>query len=264
MINPNEYLDKKFKIMADYFLKENITGVVFGLSGGVDSAVTLGLYLAFQKQYPNVLQIVQPVIAPISDSVGTTDQVKAKELAYQVLQHFNHESFVDCDLGVVSKKYSNFFDFPSQELVQQMDYWLRPTYLYGVAHYFKEKLCLKGHVILSSTCNKSEWMSGYFSSYLDILALNPLIDLWKSEVYALANHFNIPKEVIDTPPSGGIANGNTDEEEFGFTYKDLERYYCLKMKHPNPEIIRLIQERIESSEFKREKFNPVWLNKLSV
>lgn len=259
MINPQEYLDKKIEKLYTYFTENNISGVVLGISGGVDSAVTLGIFKAFQIKYPDVLKIIRPVIAPIHNSIGTTEQLEAQGLGELVCKHFSINASI-IHLSNMSIACKTSLTTANPIVVQQCDYWLRPTAFYGVATTLSQTHPKLGHIVLSSTCNYSEWMSGYFSSYLDILALNPIIDLWKSEVYQLAKYFNIPVQILTTSPKGGLANGNTDEQELGFTYQQLEFHF----EYNGDYYTQNVQDAFNKSRFKRSKFNPNWIEALSV
>lgn len=266
MINCEKYLNRKLELLKSYFEINNIKGVVLGLSGGVDSSVTLGIYREFEKRYPEFGFVIVTANASISNSIGTTEQDEANKLANIVLSHFyegEHSIWNPYELGKISEEFKKVIMTDSKTVVQQTDYWLRPTLFYGLAAHYSENPLIDGHVILSSTCNKSEWISGYFSSYLDILAINPIIDIWKSEVYQLAEYFNIPSIITDTPPKGGLANGNTDEEELEFTYDDLENWY-MNTGSISKELGRKIEKRYIDSNFKRYKFNKDWIDSVSI
>jgi NAD+ synthase len=92
---------------------------------------------------------------------------------------------------------------------------LRMTTVYYVAN------LVKGIVV--GTGNKSEAMVGYFTKYGDGgVDLLPIIDLYKHEVRAVARHIGVPQSVIDRPPSAGLWQGQTDEDEIGLTYEVLD------------------------------------------
>ena len=79
--------------------------------------------------------------------------------------------------------------------------------------------------LVAGTGNRSELTIGYFTKYGDGgVDLLPIGSLLKSEVRTLAQELGVPQPIIDKPPSAGLWLGQTDEEEMGFTYADLERY----------------------------------------
>ncbi len=222
--------------------------LVIGVSGGVDSAATLALLLEMNKTFPGFYEII-PVSCPIGCSIGTTEQYEAHELAASLCAHFKIP-LRTIPLGTLSKQTMKSLEADSAYLVQQVDYWLRPMAFYKVS-------MENPNSILVGTINKSEWDLGWFSQYLDVLGVNPIIDLYKSEVYQLADMLGVPSFITDVPPKGGLADGSTDEESLGFTYQDLEDF----MSAPNPlhPSTPLIVDRMRSSQFKRDRFNPLFV-----
>jgi NAD+ synthase len=88
-------------------------------------------------------------------------------------------------------------------------------------YYFANQL--KYMVVGSS--NKSEFTIGYFSKYGDGgIDIMPLGNLVKEQVRELATFLGIPSEIITKPPSAGLWPGQTDEDDLGFSYQELDRY----------------------------------------
>ena len=222
--------------------------LVIGVSGGVDSAATLALLLEMNKTFPGFYEII-PVSCPIGCSIGTTEQYEAHELAASLCAHFKIP-LRTIPLGTLSKQTMKSLEADSSYLVQQVDYWLRPMAFYKVS-------MENPNSILVGTINKSEWDLGWFSQYLDVLGVNPIIDLLKSEVYQLADMLGVPSFITKVPPKGGLASGETDEESLGFTYQQYEDF--LLGPPVGRKIEKLIIERMNSSQFKRDRFNPAFV-----
>ena len=83
--------------------------------------------------------------------------------------------------------------------------------------------------LVLGTSNKTELMLGYGTLFGDMAsALNPLGDLYKTQIWQLAKHLGLPDKVIDKKPSADLWAGQTDEGEMGFTYQDVDRLlYCM-------------------------------------
>lgn len=107
--------------------------------------------------------------------------------------------------------------------------------------------------LVAGTGNRSELAVGYFTKYGDGGAdLLPIGNLVKREVVALARDLNIPQGIIDRTPSAGLWMGQTDEDEMGFTYAELERGLAEGAEGVSPALAMKIERLIRASEHKRQ------------
>jgi NAD+ synthase len=121
---------------------------------------------------------------------------------------------------------------------------LRMTTLYFLANSL--------NYLVPGTGNRAEIAIGYFSKHGDGGAdLLPIGQLLKSEVRALARELKIPSSIVDRTPSAGLWAGQTDEEEMGFSYADLERYLEDGPQGVSPALAMRIERLTRSSEHKR-------------
>lgn len=95
-------------------------------------------------------------------------------------------------------------------------------------------LAKKLNALVSGTENRSERLLGYFTRFGDSASdIEPISHLYKTQVYQLAKYLEIPKEIINQPPSAGLWDGQTDEDDFGFSYFEgdqvLHLYYDEKI-----------------------------------
>jgi NAD+ synthase len=191
---------------------------VLGLSGGIDSAVVCGL-CAQAAGANRVTGVIMPSSSQPDDAVS----------ANKVAQTFGVETQTVDLTGITEAFYAAM---PSAEALTSaaadvVEKWqqiatanvrprLRMTTLYYVAN------LTRGIVV--GTGNKSEAMIGYFTKYGDGgVDLFPIIDLYKHEVRAVAREIGVPESVIERPPSAGLWEGQTDENEIGMTYEELDR-----------------------------------------
>jgi NAD+ synthase len=117
--------------------------------------------------------------------------------------------------------------------------------------------------LVVGTGNKTELLLGYTTLYGDsACAINPLGDLYKTQVRQLARALEIPPEVIEKPPSADLWVGQTDEEELGFSYEEVDRLLLLMIDGRydveaciaagfKREFVEAVLNRIRASQYKR-------------
>lgn len=111
-------------------------------------------------------------------------------------------------------------------------------------------LAKKHNAVVCGTENRSEYLLGYFTRFGDQASdFEPIQHLYKTQVYELAKFLEVPKNIIRKTPTAGLWHGQTDEKEFGFSYKEADQvlhyYYDKKLKleeikkkgYPNTEAI---------------------------
>jgi NAD+ synthase len=219
-------------------------GVVLGLSGGVDSSLTAAL--AKKALGDKVLVLLMPCHS------DPTDLEHARRVATQ----FGIETEY-VDLGPVFDRLMASLPRGSDMAVANLKPRLRMTTLYYFAN--------SRNYLVAGTGNKSELTVGYFTKYGDGGAdLLPLGDLLKSQVRELARELGVPEEVIAKPPSAGLWAGQTDEEEMGITYDELDRTIAAMEKGDTSGCDEATLERVKAmraaSEHKRQ---PIPICKIS-
>jgi NAD+ synthase len=104
--------------------------------------------------------------------------------------------------------------------------------------------------LVIGTTNKSEMEVGYFTKYGDGgVDFEPIAGLYKTEIIEMAKRLNVPQSIISKKPTAGLWDDQTDEDEFGFTYVDLDNF--LQGGKLDPEVESKIKEIIKISEHKR-------------
>ena len=184
-------------------------GVVFGLSGGIDSATVA--VLARRAFRENHLAVIMPVNSDPRD----------KEDALLVVEQFKLTPR-EIDLSPVFGAFAATLGVDTA--ANQQDLALnniKPRLRMATLYYFAAR---NGYLVVG-TGNRTELTLGYFTKYGDGGAdLLPLGHLVKHEVKELAAHLAVPASIIEKPPSAGMWEGQTDEGEIGFSYDDLDRY----------------------------------------
>lgn len=213
------------------WIKDRVTatgckGVVLGMSGGLDSSVVAVLC---KRAFPQgVLGVLMPCYSIPED----------KEHAMAAANKFSIPTEVVV-LDSVFDALSNVLpgDKAESAASRLAEVNLKVRLRMVTLYYFANKL---SYLVVGSS-NRSELATGYFTKYgdggVDII---PMSNLVKGQVRELAGFLGVPKEIIDKPPSAGLWEGQTDEEELGFSYEELDRYLL------SGEAPRKFREQIES------------------
>jgi len=217
---------------------------VVGLSGGVDSSLTC--YLTAEALGPqNVLAVRMPYQTSSPDSL---------EHAQLVIDTLGIHSITIPISGMLAPLFERF---PEADRIRRGNAMarMRMIVLYDQSYDFKG--------LVMGTGNKTEILLGYTTQYGDAAsALNPLGDLYKTQVRQLASAVGIPEVIVQKPPTADLWIGQTDEGELGFTYDDVDRLlYLLVDERYKPEdcvaagfsekFVQLVIEKVRRSHFKR-------------
>jgi NAD+ synthase len=212
-------------------------GVVIGVSGGVDSAVAAVLA---QKAFPdNCMALVLPCESSTDDLVHSQLLLDKFNIPYRVVELDNVYQLLVTQLESYIK-----LDGPKRRLLRaNLKPRLRMTTLYYSAQ-------ARSYLVLGTT-NKSEITVGYSTKHGDSgVDLQILGDLLKREVLELANYLRVPSVIINKTPSGGLWAGQTDEEEMGISYEQLDDY--IQYNQGETDVTERIQKLNQISQHKRQ------------
>lgn len=249
-VDPDEAVRVLERFLADYLAAAGRSRFVLGLSGGIDSAVSAAL--AVRAVGPDRVHAYALPEAATSPTDLEDAQAVARQLglAYrsrsiQPLLDAFPTAFPEADrLGLANAK-ARF----------------RMILLYAEAR--------RSDALVLGTGNKSELLTGYFTKYGDGgVDVQPLGDLYKTQVFQIAEHLGLPERVRTKPPTAGLWPGQTDEDELGLTYAILDRILLgieIKLPHeaiaeivgvPASEVERVERMRRASQHKRRLSLNP--------
>jgi len=222
------------KWLASHVEKAGAKGIVVGLSGGIDSAVVAAVAVRVFKD--GALGLIMPCHSDPSDAADAA--VVAKHL------HMPHKTIdltpIFDALAAATEAAAPMSDMARANLKAR----LRMVTLYSVAQSTSRLVC--------GTSNRSEWEVGYFTKHGDSASdLLPLLGLLKCEVRAVANYLGLPNSIIKKAPTAGLWAGQTDEEEMGFSYDELDKYLSTGATPEKQNIISKIEVMRAKSEHKR-------------
>lgn len=219
--------------IRDELSKAGLERLVVGISGGLDSAT-----VTFLSVRAIGSRNVVGVILPYKDS----DPGNIED-AEDVISRTEVQKYV---LDITPQIDPYFVEFPKADKNRRGNKMARErmSILYDLSA--AEKALVIG------TSNKSEILLGYGTIFGDLAcAINPLGDLYKTQVRILANHLGVPKKIIAKPPSADLYIGQSDELEFGFTYDDVDRLLYL-----------LVDEQYTPEQCEKEGFDKELINKV--
>lgn len=243
-INVETTTDILIRFLKNEIGKIGFNRAVLGLSGGVDSAV-VAVLLARALGSENVHALLMPFRESNPDSQRHAE-LAANELkmSYQVID--------------ISPMVDAFFvDEPKASAMRKGNKMAR------------ERMCLlydysaENQALVIGTSNKTELLLGYGTIFGDLAsAINPIGDLYKTHIWQLAEYLKVPKAIIEKAPSADLWMGQTDEQELGHSYEDIDQllYYLVDLRYPDeilldlgykPAMIQDIKSRIQKNQFKR-------------
>lgn len=184
--------------------KFGFSRAVLGLSGGIDSAVSCALAArAFGPE--NVLAVMMPYRTSAASS-----EADARRVAEVTGVQTRLVEISDMADGYIQNQ-----DVADPTRRGNVMARCRMIVLYD--------LSVEWRGLVIGTSNKTELLLGYSTQFGDSAsALNPIGDLYKHQVYQMAQHLGLPAEVIAKPPSADLVVGQTDEDDLGFTYAEAD------------------------------------------
>ncbi len=178
-------------------------GFVFGLSGGIDSAVVGGLAkLAVGDAH---LGLIMPCHSADADKKDAIEIAEILDLKTEIV-----------DLSSLLDQFLKLLPETDRVQIGNIKARLRMITLY---HYASRL-----NYLVAGTGNKIEYLLGYFTKYGDgAFDIAPLQDLLKRDVRLVGRELGLPDPLVFRPPSAGLWEGQTDEEEIGLTYEVMDQ-----------------------------------------
>lgn len=231
------FADKIANFIKDTVQKTNANGVVFGMSGGIDCSLVTALC---KKAQVNTLLVMMPY----GDSMNRTKDVddamaliKTFDVDYITVDITNtvneFEKTLKVDASNTSKEQNIEFTNMALSNIRPR---VRMTALYAIAQ-------SKGYLV-GGTGNLSERTVGYSTKWGDAANdFNPIGNLTKTEVRIMAKYLGVPECIINKAPSAGLWAGQTDEDEMGVKYSQIDDYIVTNGKNISKEVYNIIKNK---------------------
>ena len=250
MINPDLTINTDLaREILTGFVRSEITRVgmsraIINLSGGLDSALSCALAVAALGA-ENVMALRLPYRTSSADSLEhaqlVIDQFKVQTETIDISAMV--DPLIERDSTISSVRKGNIMAR------------VRMIVLYDQSEVFR--------ALPVGTSNKTEILLGYSTMYGDSAsAMNPIGDLYKTQVRQLARAMDIPAPIIDKAPSADLWEGQTDEKELGFTYDEVDKllYLLIDQRYSpqeaieagfNESFVKAVTARVRRNQFKR-------------
>ena len=203
MKNYEKKIETIVNFIKKYLEESKAKGIVFGVSGGIDSALVGAIASKYFKD--NHLAL----------TMNINNSQKDVSDARLVISHFNL-NHTDVDLENVYKEFCKVV--PNVEMgLGNLKARIRMSVLYSYA--------VKHNYLVVGTSNADEFITGYFTKYGDSGSdIMPLVNLTKNSIYECAKLLNVPNQIIIKKPTAGLFENQTDENDLKVSYSTIDNY----------------------------------------
>lgn len=203
-------VENRVNWIREMLAKAHANGVVIGNSGGKDCTL---VEILSKMATNNVLSVIMPCESKRNYNID-------RDHALLVAEKYDIKTIeVDITEAKLALK-STLTPIIGEDVPMaygNMNPRLRMTVLYTIAQTY--------NYLVAGTGNASERFMGYFTKWGDgAFDFNPIADLTVAEVYEMLEYLKAPREIIDKAPSAGLFDGQTDEDEMGVKYSDVDEY----------------------------------------
>lgn len=225
-INSAEEAEKIETFLKQTFTQQHISNAVIGLSGGIDSATSFSLLTnVLEPEHIFVMHLyyTEPQTSHIETMLQTAKIPEAN------IRFVSIRESVDTIAQALTIERSEETKIRLGNIAARV----RMIMLFDYAK--------ANNALVCGTENKSENLLGYFTRFGDQASdIEPIEHLYKTQIVQLAEYLKVPDEIIKQQPSAGLWQGQTDEGQFGFTYKEADQvlYLALEKQVPTEELVK--------------------------
>ena len=250
-INPSKEKNKITSFIKSVLRKQGFQKVVIGMSGGIDSTVSFyllkeviapeNIFVAHLYYQNSQFQDIEPIFKTANIPKNNIYEMSIDGL----VETFQRSLFPSSHPDRVRRRAEGSFltatverdssTSPSASLGMTQGEIRLGNIMARIRMIILYDLAKKHNALVCGTENKSEFLLGYFTRFGDEASdFEPIQHLYKTQVYKLADFLGVPKNIIEKVPTAGLWRSQTDEKEFGFSYKEADQvlfyYYDKKIK----------------------------------
>ncbi len=245
-VDPKTVSERLIAFLKQSFVAAGFSDAVIALSGGLDSSTSIVLAVrALGSEH------VYPVLLPYGSlsTQATLDAMSVIELLKISPSRVTRVDIKPILDPIIGKEFG-------MDNIRKGNLMARARMMILYDH------AKKRHALVVGTENKSEHLLGYFTRFGDEASdIEPLRSLYKTQVYELAKYVGVPEAILTKKPTAGLWEGQTDEGEFGFTYKDADEIFALAFdgkKSPDEivaagfskDVVERVLARVRANDFK--------------
>jgi NAD+ synthase len=230
--------------LQDEVAVTGLKNVTLGLSGGLDSAVVA--VLLKEAFADNMLAVMMPTQYSSKSSL---------EDANELIEKFSIPA-ITVDISEYIETFNGINPFADNLRKGNFSARIRMATLYDISAERKS--------LVIGTSNKSELLLGYGTIFGDLAsAINPIGDIYKSDLFDFAKYLGVPESIVSKPPSADLFEGQSDEKDLGATYSEIdtilklyveERFEIRKIINQvkNEKLVKSIIRKVKQNQFKRK------------
>lgn len=240
--NASEWVERKVALINAYFTQSGLSGAVVGVSGGIDSAVALSLVVKASQVEDSPIKKIVPILLPAFSYTGATRQNEATNRAESLCTRLGLEAVIFHQLTpmaeMMNAELENILGIRATPWAKgQLVAYTRTPILYSTCSILTDA----GYpALVIGTTNLSEGgYLGYVGKAADgMVDLQVVSDLYKSEVYQVAELLEVPNLIMKATPTGDMFDGRDDETVFGASYDFVELYHLWLQNGSDPELLK--------------------------
>ena len=226
--------EARVEYIRGYLRNSGAHGIVFGNSGGKDSAL---VGILCKLACDDTVGVIMPCASKRNYGMDRDDGLEVAEKFGIETRTVDLTPVREAELAALEGA-ADMTDMAVANIAPR----LRMLTLYAIAH-------AEGRIV-AGTGNASEAYVGYFTKWGDgAYDLNPIADLTVGEIYEFLEYLGCPRAIIEKAPSAGLFEGQTDESEMGVSYADIDK--AVKGLETEPDIKARIERMHTATEHKR-------------